>query len=188
MIQYNQTKFNWWSNWCNVLSTLTALSNTHNRTLSDIEINQVFNEIWRWALNGWLSSKEIPKVVESWNRRFEKSWLIKIKTNTVDFMKYINAWNMLIIWIRFNADFFNDSQDNWVIDRIQPTGKKLWWHSLCIQLINWKITFVNAYYLYHKYNTFSVDIWVLYGLIQNKLIQEDAYAIKKISKRMLSVR
>ncbi len=138
-IQYNQ-KQPWFWNYCTIIATITAISNTVKREVSDEDIKWCANAIGRkegaWGLPG----VTVRRVVERWNVNFPEQ--VKYKhMKTEDCYMRCQKGKFAIVWFRYSDDFSEDLFEDCVLNSI-PTGKKKWGHA--VTLCKW-LTIIDNY-------------------------------------------
>ena len=172
-IEYNQIEFKdqFWYCLCTAYAPMWVVSDNILIPLTEEQRKQIvklrtsesdFNpKIW-WLLNTWVD------VV----RRYLKSiWhnvnSYRINTKSNDFWELLDKWYRINIWINVKEWFYEDAQDNWVLDKF-PIWAQEYWHSTSIKKI-WDNYIVDNYKWVYKYNTFKlqdlkelIDKWIVF--------------------------
>jgi len=166
MITYDQKIL--WPNWCTYVAIVTNLSNLYNIKLSLNELKEWYDYVW---LDWWgsLASRMVNKVVEWWEKKFNKKVTAKMYT-IQNALERAKNWKMIYIWFRWDIWMYMDTQDNWRIDRVPPKWPKEWWHS-CNMIRNWSDYIIIDNYSDRKYKEYEVSEEIMDWLIKNNIMR-----------------
>lgn len=132
---------------------------------------------WVWDyFQNWM--KQAVKLFneEYWKHLDYELEYIKFKITTHNIMKVLDSWSSFFFWIK--AQWFNDSQDNWIIDN--PDNKDWWGHA-----IRWvkytksidELKYCDNYEWVNEYNIVTIP-----NFSKNKDLFEYGYYIRKNKK------
>ena len=137
-IKYDQ-KQPWLWNFCTIIATITAISNTVKREVSDEDIKRCANAIGRKEWMWWLPGVTVRRVTERWNANYPEK--VKYKSMKMeDCYMWCNKWKFAVIWFRRNDEMKSDLFSDCVLNTI-PKGRTHWWHA--VTLCKWLIIIDN---------------------------------------------